>query len=297
MKQSSVQLIGSNQTSSHQPSVACAGCMLKGSCFPLAMEAPNIADFNAIVQRASPLHKDEHVYREEQPFTTIYAVRSGAFKAYSVSEYGEEHIAQFYLPGEIFGMDGLSRNRYATSVVALETGAICAIPFERLRELSARVPTLQRYIFRLMSQAIAADQEMITLLGKYGAERRVAAFLQRISRHQANRRLSANRVRLPLSRTDIGCYLGLTVETVSRIFSRFQKIGLLNLDNREVEILSLDWLHELASGASSRRTASPNRTTPLVSRSFDEETALTRAANVVQRRAQPTVVGRAAACA
>lgn len=272
MKQSSVQVIGSHQTT-QQPSVSCAGCMLKGSCFPIAMEVPNIADFNSIVQRARPLHKGEHVHRAEQPFTTIYAVRSGAFKAYSVSENGEEQIAQFYLPGEIFGMDGLSHNRYATSVVALETGAICAIPFERLRELSARLPALQRHIFQLMSQAIVTDQEMITLLGKYDAERRVATFLQRISRHHANRKLSASKIRLPLSRTDMGCYLGLTVETVSRIFSRFQKIGLLNLDNREVEILSLDWLHELASGTSPAQTTSLSRATPIADRSFDTAAA------------------------
>lgn len=279
-----------NQISSQKSSVSCSACMLKDSCFPIALEVPSVADFNALVQRARPLHKGEYVYREDQPFTTIYAVRSGAFKAYSVSESGEEQITQFYLPGEIFGIDGLSRNRYATSVVALETGAICAIPFERLRELSARIPTLQRHIFQMMSQAIVTDQEMITLLGKYDAERRVAAFLQRLSRHHASRKLSASKIRLPMTRTDIGCYLGLTVETVSRIFSRFQKIGLLSLENREVEISNLDWLNELASGAS------PNRVAPISVRSFDAVPTPARAPRMVQRRVHAMAENLAVAC-
>lgn len=238
----------SNNASRYQQTGTCAGCLLKGSCMPIAMEVPNLAAFDAIVQRSRPLHKGEHVYREEESFTTVYAVRSGALKAYSVSEDGEEQVTQFYLPGEIFGMDGISRNRYASSVMALETSAICAIPFERLRELSVRVPSLQRHLFKLMSQVIIGDQELITLLSKHSAERRIAAFLQRISDHQAQRKLSATRIRLPMTRTDIGCYLGLTVETVSRVLSRFQKIGLLNADHREIEIRDLDWLQGLASG-------------------------------------------------
>ena len=256
MKANTLQVIGSDQTVKH--SVSCGGCMLKDSCFPIAMEVPKVIEFDAIVQRARPLHKDDHVYRENQPFTTVYAVRSGAFKAYTVSENGEQQITQFYLPGEIFGIDGLSRNRYASSVVALETSSVCAIPFDRLQKLSATVPALQRNTFQLMSQTIVAEQKMIVLLGKYSAERRVAAFLERISGHQIQRKLSASRIRLPMSRTDIGCYLGLTVETVSRIFSRFQKIGLLNIEHREVEILSRDWLRELANGEALDRSDSVN---------------------------------------
>lgn len=255
MKQTNnLQIIGSDHTAKH--SVSCSGCMLKGSCFPIALEMPSVTAFDAIVQRARPLRKDEYIYREDQPFNMVYAVRSGAFKAYTVSESGEEQITGFYLPGEIFGVDGLSRDRYATSVVALETSSVCAIPFDRLQKLSTTIPSVQRHMFQLMSHAIVAEQEMMLLLGKYTAERRVAVLLERISQHHAKRKLSASKFRLPLTRTDIGCYLGLTVETTSRIFSRFQKIGLLTLENREVEIMSLDWLHELASGESLRDSKS-----------------------------------------
>ena len=266
--------------------------MLKGSCFPIAMEVGDVGAFNAIVQRSRPLHKGEHIYHEDQPFTTIYAVRSGAFKAYSVSENGEEQITQFYLPGQIFGMDGLSRNRYASSVVALETGAVCAIPFERLREISVRLPELQQHLFQLMSQAIVADQEMITLLSKYSAERRVAAFLERLSQHQAGRRLSASKFRLPMSRTDIGCYLGLTVETTSRIFSRFQKIGLLDIEHREVEILSLDWLHELACGEPVTDAAAEKHQ-PATKKAPASSARVTK---IVRRQPRPQAAATAVAC-
>jgi CRP/FNR family transcriptional regulator len=256
MKQANgVQVISSVQPSERRNVVSCGDCKLRGGCFPIALEMPTIGAFDAIVQRAQPLQKGEHVFRQGSPFTALYAVRSGAVKAHTVSADGEEQITAFYLPGEIFGMDGLGNNRYPTSVIALDTASICAIPFERLRELSVSMPALQGHVFQLMSQAIVADQEMITLLSKYNAERRIAVLLQRLSRHQASRKTSATKLRLPLSRIDISCYLGLTVETVSRIFSRFQKIGLLKLDNREVEILSLDWLQEIASGGLTNQVA------------------------------------------
>lgn len=245
---SRLEIIDKTETPIARRTVSCVDCMLHGSCFPTDMGAPEVSDFDSMVHRARPLHKGDHVYRTEQPFTTVYAVRSGAFKAYAISSDGEEQVIQFYLPGEIFGVDGLSRNRHAMSVVALETSAVCAIPFERLQALSMRTPGLQRHFFRLMSETILREQELITQLGKFAAERRIAAFLQRIAEHQAGRRQSATRLRLPMTRTDISSHLGLTVETVSRIFGRLQKLGLIAADNREIEILSPEALRQLADG-------------------------------------------------
>lgn len=248
MNRISDAIIARTQSPVVRHAVSCGNCMLQGGCFPTSMEAPDVDDFNAMVQRSRPLHKGDHLYRAEQPFTTIYAVRSGAFKAYAISPDGEEQVMQFYMPGEVFGMDGLSRNRYAVSVVALETSAVCAIPFERLQALSLRTPGLQRHFFRLMSEVIVREQELITQLGKHTAERRVATFLQRLSQYRAARRQSATRFHLPMTRTDISSHLGLTVETVSRIFGRLQKIGLIATDNREVEILQPGWLHDFVEG-------------------------------------------------
>ncbi len=229
--------------------VSCIGCRLSSICLPIALQSQDLEKLDSIIQRSRPLHKGDHAYRQRQPFSSVYAVRSGALKAYSITDDGQEQVTGFYLPGEVFGMDGVCRDRYASSAVALETSAICEIPFERLGELSAQIPSLQRHFFNLMSQEIARDQQLLTQLSKNSAEQRVAALLLSISSRNARRRLSATTFRLPMSRTDIGNYLGLTVETVSRTFGRFQKIALLALDNREVVIRDEKMLHDIAGSA------------------------------------------------
>lgn len=232
----------------HDFQISCSNCRLAGICLPIALEASDIDKLDSIIQRGRPLRKGEHAYRENTPFTSVYAVRSGTLKAYRVTDDGQEQVTGFYFPGEILGMDGISKNRHASSAKALETAAICEIPFERLGELSTRIPSLQRHFFQLMSQEIADDQQLITLLGKNSAEQRIAALLISISARNSQRRLSATSFRLPMSRTDIGNYLGLTVETVSRVFSRFQKSALLAVDNKEITILDIDVLRDTANG-------------------------------------------------
>jgi CRP/FNR family transcriptional regulator len=233
--------------------ISCNGCRLSGICLPIALESRDLDMLDSIIQRGRPLHKGDHVYRQRQPFGAVYAVRSGALKAYSMTDDGQEQVTGFYLPGEVFGMDGVCHDRYASSAVALETSSICEIPFERLGALSARIPSLQRHFFNLMSQEIAHDQQLITLLGKNSAEQRIAALLLSISSRNARRKLSATAFRLPMSRIDIGNYLGLTVETISRVFNRFQKSGLLKVDQREIVILQPDALHEIVDGTASAR--------------------------------------------
>lgn len=228
--------------------VSCGGCRLSTICLPIALRAPDIDRLDAIVQRGRPLRKGEYVYRAGQSFNSVYAVRAGTLKAFSASNGDEEQITAFYLPGEIFGMDGVGKNRHIGSAVALETAAICEIPFEHLSELSIRIPSLLRHFLQLMSQEIAQDQQLIAMLGKKSAEQRIATLLLNISAHNARRKLSATQFRLPMSRTDIGNYLGLTVETVSRVFGRFQKLGLLVSDNREIELLQIDALNAIVSG-------------------------------------------------
>jgi CRP/FNR family transcriptional regulator, anaerobic regulatory protein len=233
----------------HDYKVSCSGCLLSTICLPIALQAPDIERLDAIVQRGRPMRKGDYVYREGQPFTSVYAVRAGTLKTYSTTDSGEEQVTGFYLPGEIFGVDGLGKNKHISSAIALETSAICEIPFEHLINLSTHIPSLQRHFFQLMSQEIAHDQQLIAQISKNTAEQRVATLLLSISARNARRKLSATNFRLPMSRTDIGNYLGLTVETVSRIFSRFQKIGLLTSDHREIELRKPDNLRAIAIGS------------------------------------------------
>ena len=227
--------------------VNCGNCRLNSICLPLALESDDIQQLDDIIQRSKPLQKNQHLYREGDEFQSVYAVRSGTLKAYKTTDDGREQVTGFYFPGEILGMDGISNNAHASSAKALETAAICEIPFTSLEKLSALMPNLQRHFFQLMSHEITEDQQLITLLSKNSADERVAALMLSISGRNARRKLSATQFRLPMSRVDIGNYLGLTVETVSRVFSRMQKMEVLRVDNKEIEILDPQGLRNLAN--------------------------------------------------
>jgi CRP/FNR family transcriptional regulator, anaerobic regulatory protein len=231
----------------HDYQVNCGNCRLNSICLPLALETDDIKQLDDIIQRSKPLQKNQHLYREEDDFQSVFAVRSGTLKAYKTTDDGREQVTGFYFPGEILGMDGISNNAHASSAKALETAAVCEIPFSSLEKLSAMMPTLQRHFFQLMSREITEDQQLITLLSKNSADERVASLMLSISVRNARRKLSASQFRLPMSRVDIGNYLGLTVETVSRVFSRMQKMEILRVDNKEIKILDLEGLQSMAN--------------------------------------------------
>lgn len=246
-------IISSSQDSSgqencpHSDSISCGNCRLGSICLPLALEGEDILKLEKIVQRGRPLQKGEHLYRESDAFVSVYAVRSGAIKSYRITGDGQEQVTGFYFPGEIIGMDGISKDKYACSAKALETSAVCEIPFNRFEELSVKVPSMQRHFFQLMSQEITTDQQLITLLSKNSAEERVASLLVSISTRNGRRKLSKTSFRLPMSRTDIGNFLGLTVETVSRVISRFNKQGLIQVESKEINLLDLEALKAVAN--------------------------------------------------
>ena len=231
----------------HDYQVNCGNCRLNSICLPLALESDDIQQLDDIIQRSKPLQKSQHLYREGDEFQSVFAVRSGALKAYKTTDDGREQVTGFYFPGEILGMDGISNNAHASSAKALETAAVCEIPFTSLERLSAMMPNLQRHFFQLMSREITEDQQLITLLSKNSADERVASLMLSISTRNSKRKLSATQFRLPMSRVDIGNYLGLTVETVSRVFSRMQKMDILLVDNKEIQILDVDGLKKMAN--------------------------------------------------
>ena len=231
----------------HDYQVSCGNCRLGRICLPLALETDDVTKLDEIIQRGRPLQRGDHLYRAADGFGSVYAVRSGCVKTYHITDDGREQVTGFYFPGEVLGMDGIGKNSHTCSAKALETSAVCEIPFERLEELSTRLPNLQRHFFQLMSREITEEQQLITLISKNSAEERVAALMLSISSRNARRKLSATSFRLPMSRIDIGNYLGLTVETVSRVFSRLQKLGVMEVANKEIHINDLDQLREVAN--------------------------------------------------
>lgn len=243
-----VQHLAGRRSCGHDFQVSCSSCRLNTICLPFSLEGRDIEALDRIIQRGRPLQKGHHLYRQGDGFQSIYAVRAGSFKAYQTTDDGREQVTGFYFPGELVGMDGISSNLHASSARALETASVCEIPFAALEKLSASMPQLQRHFFQLMSREITEDQQLITLLSKSSADERVAALLLSVSARNARRRLSATQFRLSMSRVDIGNYLGLTVETVSRVFSRLQKLAVLRVDNKEIEIIDPPALERLAVG-------------------------------------------------
>ena len=240
-----------NRVPTRNINVSCTDCSLNPICLPVAVNETQLEELDKIIKRSKPLKKGEHLFRASDPFASIYAVRSGTIKTYSVTEDGEEQVTGFYLPGEILGVDGISTNIHSNSAKALETAAVCEIPFEKLEFLSSQIPTLQRHFFQLMSKEIQADQQLIMLLSKKSAEERIASLLLSISTRHTKRGLSASGFRLPMSRNDIGNFLGLAVETVSRVFTRLQKQGVIFVDGKEVEVLDMRGLCHMANSADS----------------------------------------------
>jgi len=230
------------------PQAHCKECSLSPLCLPLSLNMEDINALDNIVKRGRPLKKGEFLFRQGDSFTSVFAVRTGALKTFSVTDSGEEQITGFHLPSELVGMSGMDAEAYPVSAQALETTSLCEIPYEKLDELSVQLPQLRRQLMRLMSREIRDDQQMMLLLSKKTADERIATFLVNLSARFRARGYSANQFRLAMSRSEIGNYLGLAVETVSRVFTRFQQNGLLQADGKEVQILDSVELCGLAGG-------------------------------------------------
>lgn len=231
----------------HGKTGSCSTCRLADLCIPIALEIEDVNKLESIVNRGKPMAKGDHIYREDEQFKSVYAVRLGSVKTYRMTGDGKEQVTGFYMAGEVFGVDGVANGIHENSAVALDTSAICAIPFERLEELSTLIPSLQRHIFKLLGHEIAEDQKLITLLSKNSADERLAALFLGLSQRCSTIGLSSTNIILPMSRGDIANYLGLTVETVSRVLSRLQKQKIIEIDNKELNILDMDALRNITA--------------------------------------------------
>jgi len=230
------------------PEAHCKDCSLATMCLPLALHDNEMDTLDNIVKRGKPLRKNEMLFRQGDTFNSVYALRSGTIKTFSVNDAGVEQITGFHLAGELIGLSGMDGERQPLSAVALETTSVCEIPYERLDDLTASMPGLRRQVMRLMSREIRDDQQMMLLLSKKTADERIATLLINLSARFRSRGYSANRFRLAMSRNDIGNYLGLAVETVSRVFTRFQQQGLIAAEGKQIDILDHAELCALAGG-------------------------------------------------
>jgi CRP/FNR family transcriptional regulator len=222
----------------------CSTCAFSAACLEQGYDKAALGDLHCLVEHVGPYHEGDVIFREGDPFTAIAAVRAGTVKTYVIDNHGDEHVLGFFLPGEVIGLNAIHPARYPCNAVAMDTVALCRFSFPQMALLATRMPGLQHQLFRLLSEDIG---KAALVAGDYSADERVSAFLLTVSRRLAARGLSGRRFHLSMTRSDIGNYLRLAPETVSRVLRRLQNDGILAVERRELEILDLDQLTALAA--------------------------------------------------
>ncbi len=221
---------------------SCSKCNLAELCLPHGIPRADLEQLEAMVRKSKPIAKGAVLFRAGDPLDSLYVVRCGSMRAHLHTECGDEQIVGFFLPGELLGFDALGTHRHTCTVRALELSSVCILPYGELNEICSHVPALQESLMRLIGQEITAEQELLLSINRRQAIGRVAAFLLALSHRYARLHYSPKEFRLTMSRFEMGNYLGLTIETVSRAVSRLQQEGLIAVDRRSIRILNLDGL-------------------------------------------------------
>jgi len=224
----------------------CSSCSLREMCLPFGLEEPALGRLETIVTGRRRIRKKGSLYRAGEPFSSLYAIRVGTFKTLTLAEDGREQVTGFYMGGEILGTDGIEQNRYSCQATALEDSEVCVLPFTLLDELAHEIPSFRRNLYRCLARDACQGQKAMLLLGSMCAEERLAVFLLGLAHRYRARGFSMNEFILRMTREEIASYLGLKLETVSRLFSRLQGEGLLQVQGRAIKLLDLSALKKLA---------------------------------------------------
>ena len=229
--------------------VACSSCNLRELCLPVGLTQDDLERMDTLVATRRSVARGDMLFRTGDEFQSLYAVRTGFFKTCVSSEDGRDQVTGFQMAGELLGLDGISSDRHSCDAMALEDSQVCVIPFGQLEELSREFTDLQRQFNKIMSREIVRDHGVMLLLGSMRAEERLAAFLLNLTQRLQARGFSPSALILRMTREEIGSYLGLKLETVSRTFSKFQDDGLLEVKQRQIRILNQAGLSKLVNGA------------------------------------------------
>lgn len=228
---------------------SCAQCSLRRLCLAAGVESTDLALIDAIVRRRRTLDRGERLFRAGDGLSAIYVARRGAFKTVSTSEEGQEQVLGFHLAGELLGMDALGADQHRCEAVALVRADVCEIPIDRLQDVVAKVPGLQRQLLRVIGSGVDRDQDHLQILVRRQAGERIALFLHGLTERLVRAGQPGDVIQLPMSREDIGNYLGLALETVSRGFTRLQEDGVITVSGRRVDVVDAAALSRLAHGA------------------------------------------------
>ena len=217
--------------------VHCSTCSMRELCLPMGLGPTELAQVDALLGSRVKLRKGDTLYRAGETFTALYAIRIGSLKTTVLAEDGREQVSGYHMLGDMIGLDGIGAERHGCQAIALEDTEVCVLPLERIEDVARAVPPLRQNLLRLMSKEIARDQNVMLLLGSMRADERLAVFLLSLAERYKQRGYSSTEFVLRMTREEIGSFLGLKLETVSRLFSRFQDEGLIQVQGRAVKLL------------------------------------------------------------
>ena len=219
--------------------------MMGSVCLPVGMPSSEVSQLDDLVKERLRIEKGQPLFQHGSHLDALFGLRTGSIKTQIAEASGRHQITGFFLPGEIVGLDGMMEGIHSSTAVAMEDSEVCVVKLDDIDEISRYVPSLQHQIRRLMSKEIARSHQVLLALGSMRSEQRLAAFLINLSQRLAALGYSSTEFIMRMSREEIGNYLGLTLETVSRLFSRFAKDGVIRVSQREIKILDLAALNEL----------------------------------------------------
>jgi CRP/FNR family transcriptional regulator len=224
----------------------CSRCDIRELCLPVGLDDAALRQLDHVVRTRRRVKRGESLFHAGDPFAELFAVRVGTFKITILAYDGREQITGYQMSGDLVGFDGISTGRHQCNAIALEDSEACVMPFDGLAEIARTVAPLQLSLHRFLSREIGRDQQLMLTLGRLGAEERLAAFLVNLAERHRARGFASREFVLRMTRAEIGNYLGLTLETVSRLFSRLKREGLLQADGRVIRNLDLEGLRKRA---------------------------------------------------
>ena len=227
--------------------VACSSCNLRELCLPMGLNADEMDKLDRVISTRKRIKRGQALFSVGDKFTALYAVRSGFFKTCVTTADGRDQVTGFQMTGEIIGMDGIVSDHHSCDAVALEDAEVCIMPFDQVEELSREFTTLQHHVHKILSREIVRDHGVMLLLGSMRAEERLAAFLLNLVQRLHARGFSQSEFVLRMTREEIGSYLGMKLETVSRTFSKFAEDGIIDVKQRHVQIKNVDALRQIVN--------------------------------------------------
>jgi CRP/FNR family transcriptional regulator len=225
--------------------VACSNCNLRELCMPIGFDHGDFARLDEVVATRRKIKQGQSLFNTGEDFTSLYAIRTGFFKTSISTEDGREQVTGFQMAGEIIGLDGIVNDHHTCNAIALEDAEVCVMPFANIEDLSREFPVLQRHVHKIMSREIVRENSVMLLLGNMRAEERLAAFLLNLVQRLHARGFSQSEFVLRMTREEIGSYLGMKLETVSRTFSKFSDDGIIEVKQRYVRIANPDALKKI----------------------------------------------------